>query len=106
MAGSDKAAAGGHNQLAALEQLDSHVIHVGAQHIPGAAHADVIGRVGAVAAGAVSAEQVVPAVAIEQIGGFHVDGDVYRLVAGDPFSRFGIELDHTDEAEVGRIPEL
>ena len=106
MAGPDEAAAGRHDQLAAaLEQRDAHVIHVGAEDVPGAAHADVVGRVGAVAARAVSAQQVIPAVAIHQIGGFHVDGDVHRLVAGDAFSRFGIELDDADEAEIGSVGE-
>jgi hypothetical protein len=53
----------------------------------------------------VRAQQVVPAVAIQQIGGFHVDGDVHGLSAGDALSRFGIELDDTDEAEVGPVAE-
>ena len=39
------------------------------------------------------------------VGGFHVDGDVDGLVAGDAFSRFGIELDEPDEAEVGSVGE-
>ena len=70
-----------------------------------ATDADVVGGVGAVAAGAVRAQQVIPAVAIDQVGGFHVDGDVDRLVAVDALAGLGIEFDDADVAEVGAVGE-
>ena len=52
-----------------------------------------------------SAKQVVPAIAIHHGSGFAVDGDVEGLVVGHSHSRFGIELDDPDEAEVGSVGE-
>ena len=77
----------------------------GPGHLLGAAHADVVGGVGAVAACAVSAQKIVPAVAIHHISGFAVDGDVNGLVAGHAHSRFGVELDDPDEAEISSVGE-
>ena len=106
VAGPDEATAGGHDQLAAaFEHVDAHVVQVGAGDCLGAAHADVVGGVGAVAAGAVSAKKIIPAVAIDQVGGFAVDGDVDGLVAFDVLARLGIEFDEPDEAEVGSVGE-
>ena len=106
VAGPDEAAAGRHDELAAaLEQRDAHVIHVGAEDVPGAAHTNVVCGVGAVATGAMSAQQVIPAVASHQSGGFHVDRDVHRLVAGDALSRLRIELNDANVAEIGSVTQ-
>ena len=98
--------AGTHKELAAaFEHVHAHIVKVWACHFLGAAHDDVVGGVGAVAARAVSAKQVVPAVAIHHGSGFAVDGDIQGLVVGNAHSRLGIELDHPDEAEVGSVGE-
>jgi hypothetical protein len=53
----------------------------------------------------VGAQQIVPAIAVEQRGGFHVDRDIDRLVAGQALGGLGIKLDHADRAEIGAVAQ-
>ena len=92
------------NHLAAtVEHVASHIVDVGASDAARTTHYDVVGGVDAVAAGAVGTEQVVPTVAIEEVGGFAVDGDVELLVALDTSTCGGIELNEANGAEVGAV---
>ena len=50
-----------------------------------------------------SAQKIIPAVVIDRVGGFAVNGDVDGLVAGDAMAGLGIELDDPDEAEVSPV---
>ena len=91
---------------AAFEHVDAHVVEIGAGHLARAAHADVVGGIGALAAGAVGDQQVVPAVVIDRNGGFGVDRDVHRrAVRVTALSGLGIQLDQPDVTEVGPIRE-
>ncbi len=66
VAGADVATVGGDDEFAAAsEHVHAHVVHVGARHTLGAAHADVVGGAVAAEARAVRAQQIVPAVAID-----------------------------------------
>jgi len=53
----------------------------------------------------VRAEQVIPAVAVEQVRRLHVDRDVDRLVAAQALPGPRIELDHADIPEVCAIAQ-
>ena len=86
-----------------MEHITAYVVDVRTFDALGAADDDVIGGVDTVAAGAVGAEQIVPAVAIHKVGGLTVDGDVLLLVASLTEARLGIEFDEADGAEVGTV---
>jgi hypothetical protein len=104
MAGADVATAGANDQLAAAaQQRRSHVIDIGPERAARSADADMVRRIGAVAAGPVRAEQVIPAVTVHHRGGFHVDRDVDRLVARNTQARLGIEFDNADRPEIGAV---
>jgi hypothetical protein len=79
------------------------VVNIGARHCLGAPHADVEGGIGTVAARAVSAKKVVPAVTADRVGGFAVDGDINGLITGDAFSCFRVEFDKADVTEEGPL---
>ena len=110
VAGPDHAAAGADEQLAAaLDHVDAHVVQEGAGHLSGAAHADVVAGVGAPTATAVRGQQVIPAVVIDHVRGFAVDGDVHGLVDWNhPLAGLGIELHEADIAKIRAVgqPQL
>ena len=105
MAGANKTAAGANEQLAAaLDHVNAHVVEEGAGHFPGTAHPYVVAGVGATAATAVRGQQVIPAVVVNHVGGFAVDGDIVWLVVGvDAPARLGIQLHQPDVAEIGAV---
>jgi hypothetical protein len=106
MARADVATACADDQLAAAaEQRRPHVIDIGPERAARSADADMIGRIGAVAACPVRAEQVIPAVTVHHRGGFHVDRDIDRLVARDPQARLWIEFDDADRPEIGAVSQ-
>ena len=91
---------------AAFEHIDAHVVEIRAGHFARATHADVVSGIGALTAGAVGYQQVVPPVAIDRNRGFGVDCDVYRrAVRVTALSGFGIQLDQPDVTEVGPVGE-
>ena len=72
----------------------------GPRHILGAADANVVAGVGAATATAVGGKKVIPAVVIDQVGGFAVDRDVERLVVRiDPLARLRIKLNQADDIQ-------
>src|ERR1019366_7628038 len=82
MAKPDKAAAGGRDEFAAaFDHVVAKIIEVGASDRLGAAHAKIVGGVRAVAAGAMSAKKIIPAVVVDRVGGFAVNGDVDGLIS-------------------------
>ena len=50
-----------------------------------------------------SAKKIIPAVVVDRVGGFAVNGDVDGLVAVEVMARLGIQLDDPDEAEVSPV---
>ena len=107
MTGADHTAAGADEQLsAALDHVDALVVEEGTGHFLRAAHADVVAGVGAAAATAVRGQQVIPAIVIDHVGRFAVDGEVAGLVVGvEALARLGIELDQPDVAEIGAVDQ-
>ena len=107
MPGADHAAAGADEQLAAaLDHVDALVIEEGTGHFLRAAHADVVAGIGAAAATAVRGQQVIPAIVIDHVGGFAVDGEIAGLVVGvAALARLGIEFDQPDVAEIGAVDQ-
>ena len=88
-----------------VEHIASYIVDIRAFNALGATHHYIIGRVHTVAAGAVGAQQVVPAVAIDEVSGLTVDGDVFLFVAADTIARLGVDLDEADGAEVGAVAD-
>ena len=98
------AVASGNDHLATtVVHVAAYIIDIGSLDALGAAHHDVIGGIDAIAAGAVGAQQVVPAIAVDEVGCLTVDGDVLLLVAAHAEAGSGIKLDETDGAEIGAI---
>ena len=81
----------------------ANVVDVRAFWALGTANNDVISGVHTVAAGAVGAEQIVPAVVVDEVGSLTVDGDVLLFVATLTETSSGVELDEADGAEIGAI---
>ena len=98
-------APGDHQFPTAFQQRYAHMVDERAGRRARAPDANVVRRIGPVAARAVRSQQIVIAVAVEQCGGFHVDRDIDRLVACAPGTRCGIELDHADIAEIGAVAQ-
>ena len=69
-------------------------------HTLGTTHHDVVGGVDAVAACAVSAEEVVVAIAVDEVRGLAVDGDVLLLVARCTETCLWVKLNEANGAEV------
>src|ERR1035438_10748355 len=102
MAGAYQVAPGAREQLAAaLDHVDSLAVEERTCHSLRAAYPYVVARVGAAAATAVRSQQVIPAVVINHVARFAVDGEVAGLVVGGaPLTRLGIEFDQPDIAEI------
>ena len=78
--GARGAVARGKDHLAAaLEHVAAHVVEIRAGHAAGASADDVVGRVDTVAAGAMGAEQVIPAVLVHEGRGLAVDAAIDAL---------------------------
>ena len=92
-----------HHFAAAAEHVAPDVVQEGPRNAAGAAHNDVVGGVYAVAAGAVGAEKVVPAVAVHHGGGFAVYCYVDGLVAGKTPAGGRVKLDHPYVAEIRSV---
>ena len=104
VARSAHAASGSHHHAsAAVEHVASDVVEIGSGDAARASHHNVIGGVDAVATRAVGAQQVVPAVAPDEVGGLAVDGDVLLAVACHACARRRVELDEAYGAEVGAV---
>ena len=99
--------AGTHEQLsAALDHIDALIVEERAGDFLRAAHADVVAGVGAAAATAVRGQQVIPAIVIDHVGRFAVDGEVARFVIRVfALTGLGIELDQPDVAEIRAIDQ-
>ena len=104
VAGTETPLFGSGDHLAAtFDHGASDIVDERAVGVLGAACNDIIGGVHAIAAGAVGAEEVVPAVIVGHHSGLAVDGDVDGLAALETMSGLGIELDLADESEVGAV---
>src|SRR6185437_1081696 len=99
---------GSYERAAPLEQGDALFIDVRTCYLARTTNPNVIGGVGAIAAGAVRAQQVIPAVLVNEVGRFHVDSDIRGLTCGERVAGLGIELENPDRAEVCAVadPEL
>ena len=94
-----------HHLSTALQHLSAHIIHVWTGYLSRTSHHDIIGRIRTVATGAVSTQKIIPAVAINQISSFAVDGDIDGFVAFHPLTRLRVEFYQTDKSEIGTITE-
>ena len=88
---------------AAAEHIASHIVQERPCNAAGTAYYYIVSGVDAVAAGAVRAEQVVPAVAVNHFGGLAVYGDVSGLIAGHASSGGRIQLYYADVAEIRAV---
>ena len=86
-----------------MVHVATYIIDIGSLNTLGAAYHDIIGGVHTVAAGAVGAQQVVPAIAVDEVGCLAVDGDVLLFVATHAEAGVRVQLDETDSAEIGAI---
>ena len=92
-----------HHLAATVQHVTAYVVKIRTFDALGTAYHNIIGRVDAVAAGAVGTEQVIPAVAIHQIRSLTIDGNIFFLVTFDTEPCLGIKLNQTDGAEIGAI---
>ena len=51
------------------------------------------------------AQQIVPAILVNQVGSLAVDGDILLLVTLHTITRLGVELDESDGAEISTIAD-
>ena len=97
-------AVGIYNHLAAaLFHIATGIVEVGAIDVFGTANDDVVGRIDTITTSAVSAEQVVPAVNVENVGSLAVDGNVHGFCAGLAACGLGVEFDDADIAEIRAV---
>ena len=89
-----------------MKHIAADIVEIRSFDATRTAYYDIICRVDAVAASAVSAEQIIPTVAIDEVRGLAVDGDILLLVAADAGSRLRVELDEADGAEIGTVTDL
>ena len=87
----------------AMEHVTADIVYIGTFYRTRTAYHDIIGRVDAITAGAMSTQQVVPAVLVHQGAGLTVDSDIFFYVALDALTSLGVKLDETDITEVGTI---
>ena len=86
-----------------MEHVTAYVIEIGAFNTLGTAHHNIIGGVNTVAAGTMGTEQIIPPIAIHQVGGFAVDGDILFLITLYTKACLGIKFYQTDGAEIGTV---
>ena len=97
---------GSNDHLAAtMKHIAANIVEIGSFDATRTAYYDVISRVDAVAASAVSAQQVIPTIAVDEVRGLAVDGDILLFVAADAESRLRVELDEADGAEIGTVTD-
>ena len=90
---------------AAVNHIPADIVVEGAGGVPGASDDDVVGGVGAVAAGAVGGKQVVPAVMVGHLGCFAGQGDIDRLAAFLGESCLRVELEYPYVSEICPVAE-
>ena len=94
-----------HHLSTALQHLSAHIIYVWTGYLSRTSHHDIVGRIRTIATGAMSAEKIIPAVAVNQISSFAVDGDIDGFVAFHPPTSLRVEFYQTDKPEIGTIAE-
>ena len=52
-----------------------------------------------------SSQQIIPAITVDQVGGFAVDTDIDSFIAFHALSGLGIKFHQTDIAEIGSIAQ-
>ena len=90
---------------ATVEHVTANIVEIRSFDTTRTAYYNIIGRVNTVATSAVSAEQVIPTVAVDEVRGLAVDGDILLLVAADTKSRLRVELDEADGAEISTVTD-
>src|SRR5574344_275916 len=101
MSWSHSTVAGRYNHSATtMKHIPAHIIQIRTRYIARPSYHDVIGRVYAVTASAVCAEQIVPSITIDQVGSLTVDSDIYGFVTFYTLSRFRIQFHDPDITEV------
>ena len=98
------AVASGYDHLAtALQHLTSYIVDIRTSDTACTTHYNIISGVNTIAASAVSAEQIVPAITIDKVAGLAVDGYVLFLIALDALACRGVKFDEANGAEVSAI---
>ena len=86
-----------------MVHIATNIVDVGTFNGARTAYHDVIGRVDTVAAGAVSTQQIVPAILVDKVGSLAVNGDIFLLVTLYTETCLGVEFDKTDGAKIGTV---
>ena len=94
-----------HHLSTALQHLSAHIIYVWTGYLSRTSHNDIVGRIRTIATGAMGAEKIIPAVAVNQISSLAVDGDIDGFVAFHPLTRLRVKFYQTDKSEIGTITE-
>ena len=64
---------------------------------------NIIGRIDAIAAGAMRTKQIVPAITIDKVGGLTVDSNILRFIARTTCTGNWVEFDNADVSEISSI---
>ena len=94
-----------HHFSTALQHLSAHIIYVWTGYLSRTSHHDIVGRIRTIATGAMGAEKIIPAVAVNQISSLAVDGDIDGFVAFHPLTCLRVKFYQTDKSEIGTITE-
>ena len=86
-----------------MEHVAADIVQIRSLHRARASDDDVVSGVHTIATGAVGAQEIIPAVAPNQVSGLAVNSDVPLLVTTDTFTGGRIQLDEANGAEIGPI---
>jgi len=105
MTGIDDTTTGADEKLATtLQHLNPHLVDVRAEKTLRAPNTNVVAGVGPSTATAMRGQQIIPAIVINQIGGFAIDRDVHRLVVWvHALAGPGIKLNQPNVTKVGSV---
>src|SRR5450631_2111096 len=79
---------------AALDHIRACVVDEWTGYFAGAAHADVVTGTGSLTATSVRGQQIIPAIVIDHVRCFAIDGEIDGLITRvQTFARAGIKLD-------------
>src|SRR5690606_20106190 len=88
---------------ATCQHVSSHIVEVWPCYISGPSDDNIICRVCAIAAGSVCAKKIIPSIAILQVCGFTVNGNINGFIPFHAFSCLWIEFYEANEPEVGSV---
>ncbi len=100
------AVAGSYHHLSStFQHVAPNIIEIRTRNVARTPHHDIIRRIGTVTAGAMSAEKVIPSVAIYEIGSLAIYRHIYRLITLHALTRGRVELHDTDKTEIRAVRE-